>query len=257
MQDDSADTPSSISLAQPRSTSASRTPVTPDVRLYHRAVVVAQETHGEKWVQRGVRRMCNACAGGAACVRRSAEQGESDQSPHPPIFPAGSLRGMVRQLSIDQFENESRRVSMGPDSVSKAQLSPMFEKPPNEPCVSKVRKSGCDALILRAPHCARFLRRATQVRRTHADRTPTFSQTIIKELLHPRTWKPPENRSFFLDAEQINELCDVAERIFRDEPSVLQLQGAGLLGGGGERVRRTARCTLRRTLPCAVLRAHM
>lgn len=25
----------------------------------------------------------------------------------------GQLRGLVRQLSIDQFENESRRVSMG------------------------------------------------------------------------------------------------------------------------------------------------
>ena len=53
--------------------------------------------------------------------------------------PSGSLRGMVRQLSIDQFENESRRVSLGPDSAAKSQLSPMFEKPPNEPCVSKVR----------------------------------------------------------------------------------------------------------------------
>ena len=47
MLDDTADTPSSITLAQPRSASASRTPITPDVRLYHRAVVVAQETHGE------------------------------------------------------------------------------------------------------------------------------------------------------------------------------------------------------------------
>ena len=46
---------------------------------------------------------------------------------------------MVRQLSIDQFENESRRVSLGPDSAAKSQLSPMFENPPNEPCVSKVR----------------------------------------------------------------------------------------------------------------------
>lgn len=49
---------------------------------------------------------------------------------------------MVRQLSIDQFENESRRVSTGPDSVTKAQLSPMFEKPPNEPCISKVSWRG-------------------------------------------------------------------------------------------------------------------
>ena len=30
---------------------------------------------------------------------------------------------------------------------------------------------------------------------------------------------------FCLDAEQINELCDAAERIFKDEPSVLRLRG--------------------------------
>ena len=29
-----------------------------------------------------------------------------------------------------------------------------------------------------------------------------------------------------LDAEQINELCDTAERILREEPSVLRLNGA-------------------------------
>jgi hypothetical protein len=49
---------------------------TPDVRLYHRAVVVAQEP-GQ-----------------------------------------GALRGLVRQLSNDQFENESRRVSMGGGTAS-------------------------------------------------------------------------------------------------------------------------------------------
>ena len=30
---------------------------------------------------------------------------------------------------------------------------------------------------------------------------------------------------FCLDAEQINELCDAAERIFKEEPSVLRLRG--------------------------------
>ena len=66
---------------------------------------------------------------------------------------------MVRQLSIDQFENESRRVSMGPDSVSKSQLSPMFEKPPNEPCVSKVRG-----------RCAEFEMRALRACESRAPR---------------------------------------------------------------------------------------
>lgn len=53
-----------------------------------------------------------------------------------------------------------------------------------------------------------------------------ISKLVLRELLHPRTWKPSEDRSFILNAEQINELCDEAERIFRDEATVLQLQGA-------------------------------
>lgn len=51
------------------------------------------------------------------------------------------------------------------------------------------------------------------------------TQLVLRELLHPRTWKPSEDRSFLLSAEQINQLCDTAESIFREEPSVLQLQG--------------------------------
>ena len=80
--------PSSLTLAQRGAGrgAAARTPPTPDVRLYHRAVVVAQEA-------------------------------------------TGSLRGLVRQLSIDQFENEGRRVSMGTDSASKPPRSPLFERP--------------------------------------------------------------------------------------------------------------------------------
>lgn len=35
----------------------------------------------------------------------------------------GQLRGLVRQLSIDQFENESRRVSMGAGKTAGAQAS--------------------------------------------------------------------------------------------------------------------------------------
>ena len=34
---------------------------------------------------------------------------------------------------------------------------------------------------------------------------------------------------FFLDADQINDLCDAAEHIFRNEPSVLRLHGEHLL----------------------------
>lgn len=66
---------------------------TPDVRLYHRAVVVAQDVQGQ-------------------------------------------MRGLVRQLSIDQFENESRRVSMsvsGQEPGSVSRKTPMFQRSLSEP----------------------------------------------------------------------------------------------------------------------------
>lgn len=52
---------------------------------------------------------------------------------------AGNLRGLVRQLSIDQFENEGRRVSMGTDSVQKPQRTPLFERHSSDPGVHKVK----------------------------------------------------------------------------------------------------------------------
>lgn len=48
---------------------------------------------------------------------------------------------------------------------------------------------------------------------------------MLRELLLPRQWKPSEDRSFLLDAEQINTLCDQAERVFLEEPTVLRLRG--------------------------------
>ena len=53
-----------------------------------------------------------------------------------------------------------------------------------------------------------------------------WAQTVLRELLIPRQWKPSEDRSFFLDAEQVNTLCDQAERVFLEEPTVLRLRGA-------------------------------
>ncbi|KAI6669745.1 hypothetical protein NL676_004630 [Syzygium grande] len=47
---------------------------------------------------------------------------------------------------------------------------------------------------------------------------------VIAHLLKPRGWKPPVCRQFFLDCNEIEELCDCAERIFSAEPSVLQLK---------------------------------
>ena len=145
---DDTDSPTSVTLAQRGLLATNRTPVTPDVRLYHRAVVVAQEATGERGV--GCAEQGGGGGGGGGGNRQvpnvvsvRAAAGISAPSSHAaslPILPTtGSMRGMVRQLSIDQFENEGRRVSLGPDSVSKAAMpSPMFERSSSEPGVHKV-----------------------------------------------------------------------------------------------------------------------
>lgn len=51
-----------------------------------------------------------------------------------------------------------------------------------------------------------------------------FYYQVIAHLLKPRGWKPPVRRQFFLDCNEIADLCDSAERIFSSEPSVLQLR---------------------------------
>ena len=55
---------------------------------------------------------------------------------------------------------------------------------------------------------------------------------MLREFLNPRGWKPSEDTKFFLDAEQINQLCDVAEQILQGEPSVLRLRGTFALQSG-------------------------
>ncbi|KAE9587877.1 hypothetical protein Lal_00002689 [Lupinus albus] len=96
----------------------------------------------------------------------------------------GTLGGMVRQLSIDQFENEGRRVSYG------------------------------------------TLENATAARKLF-DRQMSINSVpkkVIAHLLKPRGWKPPVRRQFFLDCNEIADLCDSVERIFSSEPTVLQLR---------------------------------
>lgn len=96
----------------------------------------------------------------------------------------GALGGMVRQLSIDQFENEGRRVSYGtPESATAAR---------------------------------KLLDRQMSIN--------SVPKKVIAHLLKPRGWKPPVRRQFFLDCNEIADLCDSAERIFSSEPSVLQIK---------------------------------
>ncbi|KAL6966761.1 Serine/threonine-protein phosphatase bsl3 [Sarracenia purpurea var. burkii] len=47
---------------------------------------------------------------------------------------------------------------------------------------------------------------------------------VIDHLLKPRGWKPPVRRQFFLDCNELADLCDSAEQIFSSEPSVIQLR---------------------------------
>ncbi|KAJ8563436.1 hypothetical protein K7X08_031888 [Anisodus acutangulus] len=96
----------------------------------------------------------------------------------------GALGGMVRQLSIDQFENEGRRVSYGtPENATAAR---------------------------------KLLDRQMSIN--------SVPKKVISHLLKPRGWKPPVRRQFFLDCNEIADLCDSAERIFASEPSVIQLR---------------------------------
>ncbi|KAL2331876.1 hypothetical protein Fmac_019457 [Flemingia macrophylla] len=96
----------------------------------------------------------------------------------------GALGGMVRQLSIDQFENEGRRVSYGtPENATAAR---------------------------------KLLDRQMSIN--------SVPKKVIAHLLKPRGWKPPVRRQFFLDCNEIADLCDSAERIFSSEPTVLQLR---------------------------------
>ncbi|CAM6043751.1 unnamed protein product [Sphagnum compactum] len=96
----------------------------------------------------------------------------------------GASGGLVRQLSIDQFENEGRRVSYGtPDSTSQARR--LLDR---QMSISGVQKK------------------------------------VLSYLLKPRGWKPPVKRQFFLDCNEIAELCDASERLFARESSVLQIR---------------------------------
>ncbi|XP_057455890.1 serine/threonine-protein phosphatase BSL3 isoform X2 [Lotus japonicus] len=96
----------------------------------------------------------------------------------------GALGGMVRQLSIDQFENEGRRVSYGtPENATAAR---------------------------------KLLDRQMSIN--------SVPKKVIAHLLKPRGWKPPVRRQFFLDCNEIADLCDSAERIFSSEPTVIQLR---------------------------------
>mmetsp|Transcript_3467 Transcript_3467/g.7218 ORF Transcript_3467/g.7218 Transcript_3467/m.7218 type:complete len:903 (-) Transcript_3467:555-3263(-) len=130
------------------------TPPTPDVRLHNRVVVVAA----------GAQR--------------------------PPVQGGLPVDALVRQLSLDQFENEGRRVrdynleGEAPTASETQDLYLPLDRPSPETGVHK---------------------------------------RVIASLLRPRDWTPPMDRKFFLDVSAIQELCSAAEACFKEEPTVLRL----------------------------------
>lgn len=99
------------------------------------------------------------------------------------------LVGLVRQLSIDQFENENRRISFGVGEVG-------------------------------APGSANRRGNLTPVRTPSGD---GVHKKVLELLLRPREWRAPADRSFILDITGIEELCDRCEAIMKQDPTVLQL----------------------------------
>ena len=141
---------------------ARRTPAS-EVRLHHRAVVVAAAPYDS----------------------------ESKSTPR-------GVASMVRQLSIDQFENEARRIGT--------------------PGADMYTTGDTPAKMARA-------RRAAELGAQPVHRV------VITHLLHPHTWEPSQDRRFFLNAAAINELCDAAEHCFKNEETVLRVNGPAKIFG--------------------------
>jgi protein phosphatase len=52
---------------------------------------------------------------------------------------------------------------------------------------------------------------------------PGIANSIIQTLLRPRGWTPPLDRTFMMDVSAIDDLCNQAEALFKQEPTVLRL----------------------------------
>ena len=49
-------------------------------------------------------------------------------------------------------------------------------------------------------------------------------QHVIETLLLTCAWSPPADRRFFLTAEEISEMCEEVEKVFKEEETVLELR---------------------------------
>ena len=141
-----------------RKTPPSRAPPSSDVRLHHRAVVVAAGLDGN----------------------------------------AGGLGSLVRQLSIDQFENENKRI--GPAEMP-----------------TPARMGGPEPGLMTPNSGAR----GGYVLDDEAD-SQLVHKKVLNQLLHPRSWEPATDRGFILDVAEIDALRggggEVSRRTHRASP---------------------------------------
>jgi diadenosine tetraphosphatase ApaH/serine/threonine PP2A family protein phosphatase len=156
-------TPSPGSSAGKKHTPSSvRPPPSSDVRLHHRAVVVAAGLDG--------------------------------------TGPTG-LGSLVRQLSIDQFESESKRIGAPGELATPARMGG------GDPGLMTPNTGARGGYTPEDPEAA-----------------DSVHKRVINKLLLPRSWEPPADRSFILNADEIDELCLAAEEKFKQEPTVLKLR---------------------------------
>ena len=122
----------------------------------------------------------------------------------------------MRQLSLDQFENESRR--MVPVSSDPPPHTKKFTRQKSPQGLHK--KVGLQNYYFYFYDPLPFLK----VTKIYMPLLLFLSWQVISTLLRPRNWKPPVNRRFFLDSYEVGELCHATEQIFMNEPTVLQLK---------------------------------
>ena len=161
------------------------------VRLHHRAVVVAAMggDSGGPFSSSG-----NGGSGGynSSFGNNNDASGGMDSAGGSNSKRLGSL---VRQLSIDQFENEARRIGTPEFGNGGGTNSPGYAN------------GGTPQ---------RFAR---EQRASNLGHVPAH-KTVLSALLNPTSWEAPPNRAFFMNAAQIDELCDAAEAVFKSENTV-------------------------------------
>ena len=147
----------------------------------------------------------------------------------------GELGGLVRQLSIDQFENESRRMSRGEPADSSISRGGISETPVGVSDSDSISSaaSGAGSPAERGSPPSLFPPNANHGASPQTPALPLLRQpsvrmvhrVVLNTLLRPRELKEyaPMDRRFLLSADEFIELCEQVENIFREEPTVLEV----------------------------------